>query len=47
MWRRVPRRWLIYGLLALCGAAAVYVGYLDYTVRSEFESKRWSLPARV
>lgn len=47
MWRRVPRRWLIYGLLAFCGAAAVYVGYLDYTVTSQFESKRWSLPARV
>lgn len=25
----------------------VYVGYLDYTVREQFEGKRWSIPARV
>jgi penicillin-binding protein 1B len=24
-----------------------YVGYLDYTVREQFEGKRWSIPARV
>lgn len=24
-----------------------YVGYLDYTVRQQFEGKRWSIPARV
>jgi penicillin-binding protein 1B len=28
-------------------AAIIYVGYLDFRVRSEFEGKRWSLPARV
>ncbi len=26
---------------------ACYVGYLDYTVRQQFEGKRWSIPARV
>lgn len=24
-----------------------YLGYLDYTVREQFEGKRWSIPARV
>lgn len=24
-----------------------YVGYLDYTVREQFEGKRWAIPARV
>ena len=24
-----------------------YIGYLDYTVRKQFEGKRWSIPARV
>lgn len=35
--------------LALAGAFAlfVYVGYLDYSVREQFEGKRWALPARV
>ncbi len=26
---------------------AAYVAYLDYTVQTQFEGKRWSLPARV
>lgn len=26
---------------------ASYVGYLDYTVRHQFEGKRWAIPARV
>jgi penicillin-binding protein 1B len=38
-------------LLILCFwsliAAIIYVGYLDFRVRHEFEGKRWSLPARV
>ncbi|PKD41879.1 penicillin-binding protein 1B [Methylomonas sp. Kb3] len=35
--------------LVLIGAfvLAVYVSYLDYTVRQQFEGKRWSIPARV
>lgn len=28
-------------------ALASYTGYLDYTVRQQFEGKRWSIPARV
>ena len=35
-------------LLAACVfVLLVYVGYLDYTVREQFEGKRWSIPARV
>lgn len=26
---------------------AVYIGYLDFTIRAKFEGKRWALPARV
>ena len=26
---------------------STYIGYLDYTVREQFEGKRWSIPARV
>jgi penicillin-binding protein 1B len=48
---RQPRRhfWrgaliaLLLGLLGLGG----YTAYLDYEIRSQFEGKRWSLPARV
>ena len=28
-------------------ALVPYVYYLDYTVRQQFEGKRWALPARV
>jgi len=24
-----------------------YLGYLDYNVRTQFEGKRWAIPARV
>jgi len=34
-------------LLALAVVGAPYVAYLDYTVRTQFEGKRWALPARV
>ncbi len=37
-------------LIALSGLAFVlmlYVGYVDYTVRSQFDGKRWAIPARV
>ncbi len=35
--------------LTLAGLFAlfVYVGYLDYSVREQFEGKRWAVPARV
>ena len=41
------RKWLprLFILGAIIGC--LYVAYLDYTVRSQFEDKRWSLPARV
>lgn len=34
-------------LLVLGFVFASYVGYLDYTVRHQFEGKRWAIPARV
>ncbi|WP_426993285.1 penicillin-binding protein 1B [Methylomonas sp. CM2] len=43
--------WLIRGAitvaLAALAALAIYTFYLDYTVRQQFEGKRWSIPARV
>ncbi|MGR8930191.1 MAG: penicillin-binding protein 1B [Gammaproteobacteria bacterium] len=43
--------WLLKGFLLLLFAGLfvlfTYVGYLDYTVREQFEGKRWSIPARV
>lgn len=44
-------RWLKkYLLLSCLGFGFIflsYLGYLDYTVRHEFEGKRWSVPAKV
>lgn len=31
----------------LLAAFALYVAYLDFTIREQFEGKRWALPARV
>ncbi len=39
--------WLALLLVALGLPATGYVVYLDDTVRSQFEGKRWALPARV
>ncbi|MDZ7663204.1 penicillin-binding protein 1B [Thiohalophilus sp.] len=36
-----------YLFVALALAAVGYVVYLDYTIRDQFEGKRWALPARV
>jgi penicillin-binding protein 1B len=41
-----PRTFLLVGA-GLFAAFAIYVGYLDHTVRTQFEGKRWALPARV
>lgn len=41
------RKWLVKLILVSVVVGAAYVAYLDYTVRSQFEGKRWSLPARV
>ncbi|MFC1357338.1 MAG: penicillin-binding protein 1B [gamma proteobacterium symbiont of Phacoides pectinatus] len=47
---RVKRRWLArliaFGFLFSL-VAGVYVLYLDHTVRTKFEGKRWAVPARV
>jgi len=52
--RRSPRgssRWLrrllLTALLTVVGLGLIYVAYLDHTIRSQFEGKRWALPARV
>ncbi len=37
-------------LLSMVGFAFIlvsYLGYLDYNVRTQFEGKRWAIPARV
>lgn len=41
------RRLLLYGLPLLLIVVAGYVVFLDYTIRSQFEGRRWELPARV
>lgn len=43
-----PSGWIIFQLLLiglLCSAA--YIMWLDHRIRTEFEGKKWSLPARV
>lgn len=44
-------RWLRHLLLPVLAIllvlGTVYVAYLDHTIRSQFEGKRWALPARV
>jgi len=37
----------MFALLAALAAGALWVAWLDHRVRTEFEGKRWSLPARV
>ncbi|HEB59046.1 MAG TPA: penicillin-binding protein 1B [Gammaproteobacteria bacterium] len=43
-YRCVPWKKVLAGLAVL---VVLYVGYLDYRVRSQFEGKRWALPAHV
>lgn len=49
--RTTWRRGMLYGVLGGMGlllvVLAVYLGTLNHTVRSQFEGKRWALPARV
>ncbi|BCX89845.1 penicillin-binding protein 1B [Methylomarinovum tepidoasis] len=47
LWRRWLRQ-LLWGSLA-CAAlvGALYLAYLDYRVRHQFEGRRWTLPASV
>ncbi len=46
-----PLHWfkkkLLFVLLIFGFVFFSYIGYLDYTVRKQFEGKRWSIPARV
>ena len=43
--------WLVKALTPIVIGGGIllffYVGYLDFTVREQFEGKRWSIPARV
>ncbi len=41
------RKWLLRLTLLSIVVGIAYVAYLDFTVRTQFEGKRWSLPARV
>ncbi len=41
------KKWVFLMALLLTVAMIPYVYYLDYTVREQFEGKRWALPARV
>ena len=44
---RFLRKWIFLLALIIIIAAIPYIYYLDYTVRAQFEGKRWALPARV
>ncbi len=41
------KRMLLYTAVGFTFVFLSYLGYLDYTVRYEFEGKRWSIPAKV
>lgn len=45
--RRARLKWAFWALLLLAGVLGCYVLYLDITVRTAFEGKRWAVPARV
>ena len=52
LWRRLSRygtfwRYLRYAALAVALLAAGFTLYLDFRVRSEFEGRRFALPARI
>src|SRR3989304_9749014 len=39
--------WWLQVCIALLFCSAAYIIWLDHRIRTEFEGKRWSLPARV
>lgn len=49
--KKQPLHWFkrsfLYFLVIFCFVFFSYLGYLDYTVRKQFEGKRWSIPAKV
>ncbi|MBI3560427.1 MAG: penicillin-binding protein 1B [Gammaproteobacteria bacterium] len=44
---KLQRKHLWRGLAVLAGLLVLYVGYLDFVVRDQFEHKRWAIPAHV
>ncbi len=44
---RKLKKWVFLLAIAIIVVLIPYVYYLDYTVRAQFEGKRWALPARV
>ena len=46
-WIMENSRWIWLTLVAAGSSFAVYVVYLDFSVRTQFEGSRWALPARV
>ena len=49
--KKSSSHWFLNILIILIGIGAfflfTYLGYLDYNVRTQFEGKRWAIPARV
>src|SRR6187402_147732 len=43
----LARLWILCGLLLLVALVGIWTIYLDSVVRTKFEGKKWSLPARV
>ncbi len=41
------RNSVLMGMVGFAFVLLSYLGYLDYNVRSQFEGKRWAIPARV
>ena len=41
------KKGLLYSVILFGFILCSYLGYLDYTVRKQFEGRRWSIPARV
>ncbi|NOQ17583.1 MAG: penicillin-binding protein 1B, partial [Methyloprofundus sp.] len=46
LWRHIKKPVLV-SVATLAFVFICYLGYLDYTVRKQFEGKRWAIPARV
>lgn len=49
-WQKITaclKKPLLISFASLVFLFSCYIGYLDYTVRRQFEGKRWSIPARV
>jgi penicillin-binding protein 1B len=40
-------RWVLLGGVIFSVLFGLYVFYLDYTIRTQFEGKRWAIPAKV